>query len=332
MSLIDDSSIFFKTRGCDLLLQLLAPIEESRSDVLHRFTLAPKFEDSLNGCLTSLPTLTPERESLRLLSSAYPALLSVIRTNCPLSYEEPKIKLGSTGAVPVYKSDNNTKSRRTSLRRVLTNGIIPSYRHISSPSPAENTLISSHPYPRLSTFLLTQITPVLREMGTHSVKYIQELISLLSDALTNPFGTSYLPLLAAAVEATRSLVLNSWPRISEWRGEILNAIGVCWVNICEDEKEGTLVGQDPAKYDKGSKNGDGSERSDHEYLKENINCLKVELQELTLFLRVAVDTSNKDAATDGSSGGDEQAIDIEAEIGLLVDADERLRPLLTPES
>lgn len=330
-TLIEDSSIFYKTRGCDLLAQLLAPIEISRSDILRRSHLGPNLENCLNNCLLSIPTITPEDESLRLLTSAYPALFSLIRIIYPMSHEAPEIGYTPMTASPVYKSKENDEKRQASIKRILTVGIIRSFNHISSPSPAENTFISSYPYPRLSAFLISQLTPAIREMGATSVQYIHNLLPILSDTLTNPFGTSYLPLIVAAVEATRTMILNAWPRISGWRGEILNAIGVCWVNIWDDEREGTLGG---GKEGNGYKNGDKKldRNRDHEYYKEKISLLKLELQELALFLRCAVAATNKDSDSDSdsydNSDSDHSAIDIDAEFKLLADADERLKPLL----
>lgn len=328
-TLIEDSSLFFKTRGCDLLSQLLAHMETSHSDILHRSRLAPKLEENLNHCLLSIPTITPEDVSLRLLASAYPALFTLIRTNYPLSSELRKKERSSMDTSPVDKFREDSDNRQASINRILTGGIIRSYSHISSPSPGEDTSISSYPYPRLSTFLLSQITPALRELGTTSIRYIHDLMPLLSDTLTNPFGTSYLPLIVAAVEATRTLILNAWPRITGWRGEIINAIGVCWVNICADEREGTLGGEKD-----NSKSSDEKEKldrnCDHEYYRENISLLQVELQELALFLKCAVAASNG-STSEVDDNANDPAIDINAEFKLLADADERLRPLLLPE-
>lgn len=230
----------------------------------------------------------------------------------------------------VDKSREVSDNRHASIKRILTVGIIRSYNHISSPSPGEDTFISSYPYPRLSTLLLSQLSPALRELGTTSIRYIHNVMPLLSDTLTNPFGTSYLPLIVAAVEATRTLILNAWPRISGWRGEILNAIGVCWVSIWDDEREGTLGGgKDGSEYSDQNKKLDRN--GDHEYYRENIPLLKAEMQELALFLRCAVAASNRDAS-EGDDNANDPAVDIDSELKLLANADERLRPLLLPEA
>ncbi|RJE18606.1 hypothetical protein PHISCL_09051, partial [Aspergillus sclerotialis] len=70
LALIDDESLPFKARGCDLLSQILKPIRETNSDILKRTNLSSVFEDAIKPCLLSLPTITPEHDSIRLLGIA----------------------------------------------------------------------------------------------------------------------------------------------------------------------------------------------------------------------------------------------------------------------
>ncbi|KAK2753145.1 hypothetical protein FQN54_007970 [Arachnomyces sp. PD_36] len=331
LMLIRDHSSFFRVRGCDLLSQLLAPIEASGSEILSARELGPQFQADIKPVLHSLPSLTSEDESLRLLSAAYPALLLVIRATYPLPYGLPKIKLDPmdpVDRVPIYGSDEKSNHRQSWLKNVLAEAIIPSYRHIGSSSAAENTSISSFPYPRLSTFLLSQICLVLRELGIYSCQYTQGLMPLLSAALTNPFGTSFLPLLAAAVETLRCLILNAWPTISGYRGEILEAVGSCWINLMKAEGE-----LSPAPG--GSTHKNGSEENagkphdlGHANMREGIEGLMVELRDVIKFLKVVVDFSN--ANFEGASNGNRAfAINFMAELDSLAEADPRLRLLFT---
>ena len=293
LSLIDDDSLAFKARGCQLLSRLLVPLEHTRSDILRRTNLASVFEDALSPCLHSLPTITPEDQSIHLLASAYPALLAVIRTRFP---SIPASKRSTKTSVPRREEEQESGDRLNSLTRVLRRNILPSYHHISSPV---DTSISSYPNPRLSTLLLTQLTPIISELGIHTTKYLQDLIPILLSTLTKPFGTAYLPLLLAATESMRHLVLNGWPRIWRWRGDILDAACGCWLHLCDDEEDihRNQGGEDAAAL-------------------EN---LKVALKELVAILKVAV-AENTDQ--------DGKHIYIDADYRQLVGGDERLRNLL----
>ena len=292
LSLIDDDSLAFKARGCQLLSRLLVPLEHTRSDILRRTNLASVFEDAVSPCLHSLPTITPEDQSIHLLASAYPALLAVIRTRFqPLSASKRSTK----SPVPC-REEQESQDRLNSLTRVLRRNILPSIHHISSPV---DTSIPSYPYPRLSTVLLTQLTPTIRELGVHTTKHLHDLIPILASTLANPFGTAHLPLLSAATESMRHVVLNGWPRIWRWRGDILAAVCGCWLHLCDDEEDihRNQGGEDAAAL-------------------EN---LKVALKELVAILKVAV-AENTDQ--------DGKHIYIDADYRQLVGGDERLRNLL----
>lgn len=70
---------------------------------------------------------------------------------------------------------------------------------------------------------------------------MQDLVPLLSDVLCAPFGTAYPPLLLAAVKSLQAIILNGWPRMAIYRGEILRGLAVCWCKIEEDGSEGLEI-------------------------------------------------------------------------------------------
>ncbi|EER42069.1 conserved hypothetical protein [Histoplasma capsulatum H143] len=175
LSLIDDENLSFKAKGCELLLKFLAPLEESNSDVLQRTNLDSVFQEALYPCLLSIPTITPEAESIHLLQYAYPALFAVIRTR----FSSPKVPSAPTPLRPSQtKSEARPRfpKRLESLTRLLRHGILHSYHHTSNPRPIENTSISSYPYLRLSALLLSQLPPALSELGIHTTKHLQDLV------------------------------------------------------------------------------------------------------------------------------------------------------------
>lgn len=224
LTLIDDDDLVFKGRGCYLTSRLLEPIRESQSDILERTNLASVFEDAIKQCFFSLPTLTPENESIRLLSAAYPAFLSVFKT----TYQNP--------STPTSKRPQNQDIYIKRITKLLRDHILPSFNHTSSTSTTTaSSSYASFPYPRLSTFLLDQLRTVLPELGIHTTKYLQDIIPLLYSVLANPFGTTDPRFLLSSVTTTQTLILNAHPRLWRWRGEILGGLCSCWVHVLEEE-------------------------------------------------------------------------------------------------
>lgn len=223
MALVDDDSLAFKYRGCSLLSQLLKPIGESQSGFLRRTNLSSVFEDAIKQCLYSLPSITPEDDSIRLLGEAYPALLSVLKT----AYQLPASK--KTADQDIYT---------TGVIKILRDHLITSFHHISSTSTTSPTsTFASFPYPRLSTLLVDQMCTVIPELGAHTAKYLQEIIPVLYSTLSNPFGPAHAPLLLSSVTASRMVILNAHPRLWRWRGEILGGVCSCWVHAVEEEEQ-----------------------------------------------------------------------------------------------
>ncbi|KAJ5760546.1 hypothetical protein N7520_007702 [Penicillium odoratum] len=229
LALIDDSSISFKVKGCELLGQLLKTIQESGSDILIRTNLIPVFEQAITPCLLSLPTITPEDKSLKMLSAAYPVLLALFKAaNNPSKASQQQIEKGKE----TYNSN---------LARILRSNLITSFHHISS-STLGSESSASFPHPKLSEFLMNEIAVFVKGLGIETTKYLQDIIPLLNVTLANPFGSVYPPLLLAAIWTTRAVILNAHPRIWKWRGEILSGLCACWLHVTTEIKAGTGQG------------------------------------------------------------------------------------------
>ncbi|PLB51207.1 hypothetical protein P170DRAFT_355037 [Aspergillus steynii IBT 23096] len=226
LTLIDDDSLPFKIRGCHLASDLLIPISGSKSDILRRTNLSSVFEDAIRPCLLSLPSITPEDESIELLSAAYPALLSVLKTNAQNSFPIPP--------------QIATEAYIASITKTLRENLIPSFHHISSATSASTpSSFASFPHPRLSTLLLDLMHPLLLDLGVHAAKYLQDITPLVHTTLSNPFGPAHPPLLLSAVGLLRAVILTTHPRLWRWRGEILGALCACWLHTMEEESEMT---------------------------------------------------------------------------------------------
>lgn len=300
LSLIDDENLAYKSRGCNILLQLLKPIKESESDILRRTNLSSVFEDAIKQCFFSLPTITPENDSIRLLEVAYPALLSVLKT----AYQLP--------TVPMDRKADDRNTYITGVIRILRDHIIPSFHHISSTNTI-SAASASFPYPRLSTLLVNQLRNVLPELGIHTTKYLQEIIPVLYSTLSNPFGPAHVPLLLASVAAMRAVISNAHPRLWRWRGEILAGVCACWVYALEEEGE---IAERAEK-----RRGLESDKSAGEAL----GMLKKELKGVVYLLKFVLENPV-------DAGGDEGQLDAKQrtgnEVKELVDADDVLMELL----
>lgn len=225
LAMIDDSSSHFKMTGLKLLIRILKPIEESGSDILLRTNLASVFQDAIRPCLLSLPTITPEESSLKILGVAYPALLALLKT----AYRTPKKQQLQT------REDEYT----TNLTTILRSNIISSFHNISTSTPISVATSASFPHPRLSTFLLDWLAIFVKELGIHTTKYLQEIIPVLHPALSNPFGMAHPRLLLSSVLATKAVILTAHPRIWKWRAEILSGLTACWLRAVAEGKEKT---------------------------------------------------------------------------------------------
>lgn len=108
--------------------------------LLQRTGLGEVFYDALMPCLSYLPTLTPEKESLRLLSAVYPALVSLIRAKTP--------------------GKDSRVSRLRSLDSVLRLGVLRGYAHAGE-------------YVKIGEMLVNRMADLIGEMGIWSVKHLK---------------------------------------------------------------------------------------------------------------------------------------------------------------
>ncbi|KAH7043186.1 tRNA nucleotidyltransferase [Macrophomina phaseolina] len=208
LTLVDDSDPKFKAKGCDLLRLLL---EITPSQLLKRTGLADVFEEALNPCLTYLPTLTPESESISLLDAAYPALIALARTRYPVPS-------------PGDPLSDAAQQRASALDKLVWDGILSSHAHAGE-------------HVRIAQCLVAQLNSIIRTLGVHSVKHLKSLVPLLSNILSEPLGPSYPPLLIQAARTMQTLILNAWVRIEMWRAEVFKGVAVCWVRLAAEGEE-----------------------------------------------------------------------------------------------
>ena len=110
------------------------------ASLLQRTGLGDVFYDALMPCLSYLPTLTPEEESLRLLSAVYPTFIFLIRAR-------------GTGK-------DSQVSRLRSLDSILRLGVLRGYSHAGE-------------YVKIGEMLVARMTELINEMGIWSVKHLK---------------------------------------------------------------------------------------------------------------------------------------------------------------
>jgi len=52
--------------------------------------------------------------------------------------------------------------------------------------------------------------------------------------LCDPFGSASPPLIASSNKTLQAVILNGWPRIRFYKGEILKGLAVCWCRTADE--------------------------------------------------------------------------------------------------
>lgn len=198
LTLLEDHQVHTKQVGFQVLENVCSALEKAASPMLGRSGLGKIFEDALAPNMLMLPSLTPEDESMLVLTRLYPCYRALIRAT------------GSHDA------------KHAMLDRMVRDGLLAGYSHAS-----ENR--------RISTLLLTELSIAIKMMGESSAKYLQTLLPLLRSILTNPFGASAPSLLHAAAKVLMEVITQCTTRITAvWWAECLRATIGLWYAIMDE--------------------------------------------------------------------------------------------------
>ncbi|KAK5688466.1 CCA tRNA nucleotidyltransferase, mitochondrial [Elasticomyces elasticus] len=215
LTLLDDWEDKYKQMGAEMLRNLL---EMTPPQLLERTGLGEVFDETLMHCLSRLPSITPEEESIELLSAVYPALITLSEIRYPTTPP-------STSKLSVGEA---SRLRIKMLDRIIRKGVIQGYSLCDQ-------------YPRIVAVLLHELVQLLSELGIESVKHLQYLLPMLTATLSQPLGTAQLPTLLAGVKAVQAVVLNCWPRLPDYRGEVLKGLTLCWLHLCNQDGKDVLI-------------------------------------------------------------------------------------------
>ncbi len=151
LTILDDDSPEIKARGCGLLDTLLKITPPA---LLERTGLSQVLTDAVMPCLLYLPTLTPEADSIRLLSAAYPALTTVARARFP----------PATHQTALSKANSNTGGGSTDrvkyFDEILRKGVLGGYRHAGE-------------HVKIAELLVDQIAVIVGHIGIYAVKHLK---------------------------------------------------------------------------------------------------------------------------------------------------------------
>lgn len=209
LTLVDDWETQYKQLGAELLHSLLRATPPT---LLSRTGLGSVFEDALMPCLTYLPSLTPESDSISILAATYPALFTLIKTRFPI-----------TTSIPL--KDPIRPNRIKSLDTILRKGILHAYAHCGQ-------------YPGITRILFLNLVPLLNDLGIDSVKHLQYILPMLSETLTQAAKAQQTDLLMATLQALQAVIFNGWPRMFEHRMEIMKGATIPWLILVESGKDG----------------------------------------------------------------------------------------------
>lgn len=207
LTLVDDWETKYKAVGAEFLGNLLKVVEPA---LLQRTGLGDVFEEALMPCLAYLPPSTPEQEAVQLLRAVYPALIVLERVRFPSG--------DSSGKFSVQEV---RRQRTKFLDKVIRDGAVYG-------------ISSCHSHPSIVIITCEQLTILLNEMGIDAVRHIKYILPLLTEVLGHPLGKASLLMLQQATEALQALIINCWPRMVEYRGEVLKGLTLCWLGVEKD--------------------------------------------------------------------------------------------------
>lgn len=209
LTLVDDWETQYKQLGAELLHSLLRATSPA---LLSRTGLGSVFEDALMPCLTYLPSLTPEPDSISILAATYPALFTLINTRFPTP-------------TPTPPKDPARLNRVKALDTILRKGTLHAYAHCGQ-------------YPGIARVLFLNLVPLLNDLGIDSVKHLQYILPMLSETLTQAAKAQQPDLLMATLQAMQAVIFNGWPRMVEHRMEIMKGVTIAWLILVESGEDG----------------------------------------------------------------------------------------------
>ncbi|KAI0856192.1 hypothetical protein F4860DRAFT_506954 [Xylaria cubensis] len=201
--------------------------------LLSRTGLADVFEQAVFPTVLSLPSLTPEAESRALLGAAYPALFDMANVEYSGSVDDESEDeyVGGERDERGLRSEGFSETQRKLLDKIVREGIMTGYHHAKE-------------HIQLVDFFCRTLCRLVDGMGILSVKYLKDIIPMISEILIDPFGTQHPPTLLSAIYLLQAVLRTCWPRVPHYCNEIIKITMLAWLNIEEDD---SLSTREPTK-------------------------------------------------------------------------------------
>ncbi|CAM1511089.1 Fc.00g086020.m01.CDS01 [Cosmosporella sp. VM-42] len=201
LAFAEDDEPKVKSRGLEILALFvgICPVQ-----VLQTTGIGTIFEEVTFPTLLHLPSITPEDESIQLLVPAYEVLI--------------KLAEARQGLQDLH--------RRRLLNKLLRDGVFTGYHHASQ-------------HASISRILMQFTAKIINCMGIYSVQHLQNLLSMLSSTMTDPFALAHPPAVLAAAQALNTVIANCWPRLqvqdSGHIEHIMRIIALCWLSLQDND-------------------------------------------------------------------------------------------------
>ncbi|GAP87353.2 putative tRNA nucleotidyltransferase protein [Rosellinia necatrix] len=111
-----------------------------------------------------------------------------------------------------------SKAQRNLLDKIFREGIMVGYHHAKG-------------HVRLVDFFCRTLRHLVGGIGILSVKYLKDVIPMISEILVDPFGTKYPPTLLSAMLLLQLVLQTCWPRIPHYCNEIIKIAMLSWLNV-----------------------------------------------------------------------------------------------------
>ncbi|PQE26637.1 tRNA nucleotidyltransferase protein [Rutstroemia sp. NJR-2017a BVV2] len=235
LTLLDSPSNSIRMQTLSLLPALFSRLS---APLLTQTGLASVFQDAISPICLFLPSLTPLEDSVRLLPRAYEALWALGAVLFG-GDEVPVLVLGKEKMKE--KQKEKEKERIKYYTSILQQALLPSF-------------LSTQDSPQLLLILLPTLSTLAQKLGIYTVKYLKDVIPLLTGILLNPLWlVSVQEVVVRALRTLREVMLVGWMRIGrrEWRLRVLEGLVGVGGGVGREEGELEREGEEREREKKG---------------------------------------------------------------------------------
>ncbi|KAK9481354.1 hypothetical protein V1514DRAFT_323598 [Lipomyces japonicus] len=239
--IMDDPDPVYKTMGVSSLWLL---ISKTRPEFVNLTGVAPVFWDTLITCLAFLPLGSSNittGQSVKLLQASFDCLILLSGI---MAHDSGAKSISNKIASSTLTWDDtlNTtqgnqqhhparvefkRKRADLLAEVIADGVCHGMQICGDKV-------------ELATVLITQAGKVAQADGIFFVRHLQQVLKLIVNVLSDPFGMEYLPLTLAGLNSLNAIMTNTEPRIANYKYLITKGLILSWKKLLEKESSITI--------------------------------------------------------------------------------------------